>query len=227
VLGTALALGSLAVTAACSSDEPTEAGSSSSTVAEALDAVTAARAALPPVADDQDLPPQDLTSIREVYDDALAGMGLRLTRAALIDLAGGRYEPSPQGRHLALYAEPLEGASPEQYAEGFWTLSAVVTPDVFARWPALESYDICQEPLPEVDDSPEPPPVTQINITRAAAAEVDWDDGTLTDLLVAARRNNEVRLVATAEVRATAVYDAARREAVEIVNGPSPATTAG
>jgi hypothetical protein len=188
--------------------------------------VAIAAALLPAVAEDQTLPPQDLTSIRAVYDEALATMGLRLTRAALIDLTGGRYEPSPDGRHLALYVEPIEpGYTAQQYADRFWTLSALVTPDVFERWPEIESYDICQEPLPEVDDSPEPPPVTQINITRAAAQEVDWVDGDLVELLVAGRSDEDVRLYANRMVRDVPSFVAAT-EAARAATGAGPPITA-
>ena len=126
-------------------------------------------------------------SLRELYDPALAKLGVRMTRAELIDITNSRYEPSNDGRHLAMYVEPIADYSNEQYVNGFWTVSALITPDVFARWPELESYDICQEPLPALDDSPEPFPVTQINITRAAAATIDWQDGDLVDLLTASR----------------------------------------
>jgi hypothetical protein len=171
------------------------------------------------------MPPQDLSSIRRVYDEALATMGLTLTRGALIDLEGGRYEPSPNGRHLALYVEPIEGRTIEEYADAAWTLSALITPDVFARWSGLESYDICQEPLPAVDPSPEPPPVTQLNLTRAAAAGVDWDNGNLATLLAAARTNDDLRMYVNREIRETPVYQAANAEARALTGG-GPVLTA-
>jgi len=166
-----------------------------------------AAARLPAVATDQTLPPQDVNSVRRIYDEAFASMGLRLTRAALIDLEGGRYEPSPDGRHLALYVEPIDPAySTDDYAERLWTLSALVTPDVFERWPELESYDICQEPHPDVNDDPEPPPVTQLNITRPKAALIDWAGGDLVELLIAARTDNDVRVIINRAVRESPVY---------------------
>lgn len=185
-------------------------------------------ALLPPVATDQVLPPQDLTSVRKVYDEALATMGLRLTRAALIDLEGGRYEPSPQGRHLALYVEPLDGAfTTDQYVERLWTLSALVTPDVFERWPGLDSYDICQEPHPDDDDSPEPPPVTQLNITRAEAERIDWAGGDLVELLTAARLDQDVRIIINRAVRESAPYTVAADAAREATGaGDAPVLSA-
>ena len=188
-----------------------------------------ARTELPARAEDQDLPPQDLPSIREVYDDALGTMGLRLTRSTLVDTTDGRYEPSSQGRHLALYVEPLAERDLAAYVEDLWTLSALMTPDVFERWPALESYDICQEPVPSVDDSAEPPPVTQLNLTRAAAESIDWEGGHLADLLVAWRTDPDVALVVGRDLRRTALFqeaDAIARERTSSSgSGPSSSGT--
>jgi hypothetical protein len=187
--------------------------------------IAAAAELLPPISPDQTLPPQDLSSIRKVYDEALATMGLTLTRGALIDLSDGRYEPSPEGRHLALYVEPVDGRTTQEYADAAWTLSALVTPDVFARWSALDSYDICQEPLPEVDPSPEPTPVTQLNLTRDAASRVDWVGGDLTSLLVAARQDTDLRMYVNREIRETPTFVAANAEA-RAITGDAPPLTA-
>ena len=208
----------------CTSDDDTVTAPTTTLTGPAATIATAA-ALLPPIAPDQTLPPQDLSSIRKVYDEALATMGLTLTRGALIDLTGGRYEPSPDGRHLALYVEPIDGRTDEEYAEAAWTLSALITPDVFARWSGLDSYDICQEPLAEVDPSPEPNPVTQLNLTRAAADTVDWTNGSLTDLLVAARQSTDLRMYVNREIRETPIYRAANDEARAIV-GAGPVLTA-
>ena len=55
------------------------------------------------------LPPDDALDLRPLYGDALAEVGMRLTdRGGLIDTSGGGYEPSPTGRHLALYVEPID-----------------------------------------------------------------------------------------------------------------------
>jgi hypothetical protein len=164
---------------------------------------------LPAFDPEQELPPNDVGTLRRLYDPVFETMGLRLTRAALVDVSAGGYEPSDDGTHLALYVEPTGAYSEDDFAAGLWTVSALVTPDVFARWSGLESYDICQEPLPGVDDRPEPFPVTQINITRDDAATIDWDNGDLVELLVAAKANPEIRLIVNREVRASASYQAA------------------
>jgi hypothetical protein len=174
---------------------------------------------------EQQLPPNDVGSLRELYDPALAELGVRLTRAELIDITDSRYEPSNDGRHLAMYVEPTGDYSNEQYVNGFWTVSALITPDVFERWPELESYDICQEPLPAVDDRPEPFPVTQINITRGAASTIDWANGDLVDLLAVSRNNPDLTIVVNRDIRSTPTYmaaDAAARTKAGLNPAPVP-----
>lgn len=203
----------LLIPAACGADAtPTSAPTTAN-------AVSTAAALLPPADRSQTLPPNDLAALRRLYDPALATMGLRLTRGQLIDLSKGSYTPSSTGTHLALYVEPIGEYTDDQYAQALWDLAALVTPDVFARWADLRSYDICQEPLPSVDDDPEPFPVTQVNITREAAATIDWENGSLGDLVRAARSNKDVKLVVSRAVRLSAAYKAA-------VGSADPGTTA-
>ena len=140
----------------------------------------------------------------------------------LYDTTGGGYDPAPNGTHLALYVHPLDQRpDASSYAEGMWATAALVTPDVFARWPGLESYDICQEAadVPE----PQPPAETQVALTREAAAQVDWSGGSLTDLLALARRTTGVTLVTSTAVRDSAPY----RAALARVAGSTPSTTGG
>jgi hypothetical protein len=188
----------------------TSCGSGSTSTSDAVSTTTHAPAdGLPAYDAEQQLPPNDVGSLRRLYDPVLARLGVRLTRGALIDISNDQYVPSNDGRHLALYVEPIADYSTEQYVDGFWSISALITPDVFARWPLLESYDICQEPLPAVDDKAEPFPITQINITRDAAAGVDWEGGDLVDLLALSRTNPDVRIVVNRELRQSAAYLAA------------------
>jgi hypothetical protein len=131
------------------------------------------------------LPPQHAIELEEIYGEALADLGLRLTRrGGLIDRSDGGYVSSPTGRHLALYVEPLDdGHTTDEYIEGIRSV-AVVFADVFERWPALETYDVCQEPPdPNGDQDPEPPPVTQIELTREQAEAIDWDTVSVVDLV--------------------------------------------
>jgi hypothetical protein len=214
----ALATVGVLVASACGSDAGTGSVSPVST--------EPAADGLPPYDGSQQLPPNDVAALRRLYDPALEPLGVRLTRGALIDTSNNRYVPSNEGRHLALYVEPIGAYSNEQYVTGFWEISALITPDVFARWPQLASYDICQEPLPGVDDDPEPFPLTQINLTREAASEIDWENGDLVDLLALSRTNDDVKVIVNRDIRATSAYQAADRAARADVDA-TQGTTAG
>lgn len=170
---------------------------------------TGANEALPPVDEAQALPPVDVTTMRRFYEPLFAPMGLELTRVALIDRSDGGYDPSPTGTHLALYVEPTRAFTDDEFVANLWDLTAAVTPDVFARWSGIESYDICQEPNPGEDDRPEPFPVTQIDVTRQAAAQVDWTTGDLTELLVASRTVPDFTVRVKRTLRENAAYLAA------------------
>jgi hypothetical protein len=129
-----------------------------------------------------DLPPNDRERLAELFDPQLAPLGLRLTRGTLIDAEGG-YRPSNTGRHLAMYVEPTGPYTPAQYAQGIVPSARVFLPAVFERWDQLETFDICQEPVPGTDDRAEPPPVTQLYVTRKEALDIDWGAVRLADLL--------------------------------------------
>jgi hypothetical protein len=199
------ALGALAVaTAGCGSDSG---GSQASPATPTTNQAPAN--GLPAFDAEQRMPPNDVGSLRRLYDPVLEPMGLRLTRGALIDTSNDQYTPSNDGTHLALYVEPTGPYTDEQYIDGFWSVTALITPDVFARWPGIETYDICQEPLPADDDREEPFPVTQINITRAAAATIDWANGDLVDLLFVARTDPDTQIVVNRDIRKNPAYEAA------------------
>lgn len=133
---------------------------------------------------DQHLPPNDFDELAEMFDPQLEELGLRLTRGALVDTTEG-YEVSDTGRHLALYVEPTGDYTAADYAENIVTTAQLFLPDVFERWDRLETFDVCQEPLPGEDDREEPPPVTQLFVSRPDAAEVAWADVTLPELVEA------------------------------------------
>lgn len=137
-----------------------------------------------------DFPPNDVDALAEVYDPMFEVDGLVLTRGALIDRSDGGYETSDTGTHLALYVEPTGDQTDEEYLDLLVDTTARVTPQVFSEWGSVETYDICQEPLPEVDDREEPVPVTQVEITREAAADIDFEALDLAELLAIA--NTEV-----------------------------------
>lgn len=154
----------------------------------------------------QPLPPDTVVGVDAVYGPSLATLGVRLTRAGLYQTSGGGYDRSAQGTHLALYAEPLHAIAADDYTRLTWETSALLTPDVFARWSGLRSYDVCLEPVPGVGDAAEPPAVTQVVVERDAAPGVDWRGGSLTDLLAASRRGPGITVTMDEAVRGTAAY---------------------
>jgi hypothetical protein len=135
--------------------------------------------------EERSLPPNDFEQLADIFDAELKPLGLKLTRGALIDTSNGRYRPSDTGRHLAVYVEPTGEYTTADYAEGIVPSAQVFLPEVFERWDELETFDVCQEPLPGVDDRREPPPVTQLFLSRAEARDLDWKTVTLAELLAA------------------------------------------
>ena len=134
------------------------------------------------------LPPARALDLEPLYGEALASLGMQLTdRGGTIDRADGGYEASPTGRHLALYVEPIDDRTIDEYFDGILDV-ALVFSDVYDRWPDLESYDVCQEPTdPDGTQGPEPLPVTQIELSRAQSDAIDWDTATVEDLVRASR----------------------------------------
>ncbi len=155
-------------------------------------------------------PPDTIAELAEIFDPQLEPLGLRFTRGALIDRSDGGYVPSAEGEHLALYVEPLDGVDYDtaDYVDGVGTVTALVTPYVFDRWSGVETYDICQEPPTEIDDSDAPVPYTQIEIDRESAEAVDWDTAT-TATVIELGRDADLRLVVTPAVRDDPAYGAA------------------
>jgi hypothetical protein len=148
-------------------------------------AVTAGAACASDAGEERSLPPNDFQKLADIFDPQLKPLGLKLTRGALVDTSNGRYRPSDTGRHLAVYVEPTGDYTLADYAEGIVPSAQVFLPLVFERWDELDTFDVCQEPLPGVDDRKEPPPVTQLLVSRAEARELDWNDVSLADLLAA------------------------------------------
>ena len=87
---------------------------------------------------------RDLDEVREVFADDLADLGLRLTdRGGVLERDG--YVASATGTHLALYVAPIGTYSEDDYAAGVLTTARLLGPEIFRRWSALESFDVCQE----------------------------------------------------------------------------------
>lgn len=133
------------------------------------------------------LPPSDLEGVAAIFDPRLAALGLRVARAGLQDPTDG-YAASPSGTHFAVYVEPTGAYSNAQYVDGLLRATRRFLPKVFRRWKGLVSFDVCQEPPPEVDDAEVPAPLTQVWITRGRARALGaWRKFTLTDLFLATR----------------------------------------
>jgi hypothetical protein len=130
------------------------------------------------------LPPAGRKDLVAIFEKKVAPMGLRVTRAALVNLYGER---DPKGSHLAIYVEPTGAYTPDDYLAGTVTVSRVFLPSVFQRWKDLKSFDVCQEPRPEVDDRAVPAPETQVYATRAGVKLVDWPTANLSTMIETSR----------------------------------------
>jgi len=149
-----------------------------------------------------DLPPRTFADLQGIYQPLVDGMGLRLTRAAVIRIK--------TGPHLQLYVEPTGTAiSPQDYLARIVPLAKAIVPDAFAAYPGIATFDICQEPPPGVDDSPEPPPITVLFLTRAQVESVHWDTVTLRDLRKLVQDQAGGELTADANVSALSEWTAA------------------
>jgi hypothetical protein len=159
--------------------------------------------------------PAGLDELREVFAADLAEMGLRLTdRGGVVDVEGG-YTRSATGTHVSVYVEPVGGRSDQEYVDGILATARLVGPEVFARWSAIESFDVCQEPPPAVDDDAEPAPYTRLDMRREPAEALEWDALTLAELLTLARdeAGEGVLLYVGSPIRGSDAFEAALAEA--------------
>lgn len=131
-------------------------------------------------------PPVEAKEFEPLIGEALAGLGLALTnRGGLIDTRNGQYTQSPDGNHVALYAEPVSDShTDDQYIDGILETAKLSAPTIFERWSTIETYDICQE-SPAGRSSYVGVPATQIYMTAEQSAAVDWDTLTLVELIAA------------------------------------------
>ena len=95
-------------------------------------------------------------------------------------------------RDGAIYVEPTGSYDDATYIANVTKIARVFVPSVFRRWRDLESFDVCQEPLPLFGRTAEPPPPkTQVLVTRQGVRRVrDWAHATLTQFLAASARAN-------------------------------------
>ncbi len=171
------------------------------------------------------LPLNKKAVIEKVFESRLDRLGLRLTRGALVDLKTGK--PSAKGTHLAVYVEPTGPYTADDYARRVVAVTRVFAPRSFDMSRGLQSFDVCQEPLPEVDARPEPPPKTKVTMTRDAARKLRWKGLDLSTLLTDAKRlgSRQLSVYAASDVRSTARYQDAivRAQASQTTSPPPPA----
>lgn len=124
------------------------------------------------------VPPDDLGRLRGVVESWLAPSGLVVTRASVRDSATA-------GPHLAVYAEPAEseGWDDQRFLDTVVPSAAAFFPAAFDRWSGIGSADLCLEPTPEENDDEAPPVKTQLVVTRAGSASVDWPGASLAALI--------------------------------------------
>lgn len=147
------------------------------------------------------LPPYEQDDLAALFDPVLAPLGYQVTRASLIDRSTNQVDP--EGDHLAIYLAPLNDTSPDQFAADFPSLVGVFLPFVFNRWPLLRSFDFSQEPFGLANDAP--PSLTTIDLTRDAAAGVDWEGLDLAGIIALNKRSG-ISVWARTAVRESAIW---------------------
>lgn len=207
-IGTGAAVGSVFV-AACSDDDDGE--------GDAATGIPATTTTSTPT----DLPANDEQALKALFDPFLEPIGQKVTRIGLYDLSVG-FELSDTGDHVAIYAEPIdpdgEGWDTARYIEAIAPGMAATAPFVFDTWAGVNSMDLCQEPPQTEAPEPEPPIVTQINLSRADSAFIDWENVTLADLIAARLRSPQTaRASADPTIRQHPDWVAAEEAAAELV----------
>ena len=191
-----LTLGTLSATACGGGDDD---GSSSATT------VTGATDDLPPL---ESLGEDDLAALQAVYGPPLAELDLVVTRGGVVDFR--------DGNHLQLYVEPTTDAAanpPQVYLDRMLTSFQAIIPLLFDAYPDMDSFDLCQEPVPDpgapTTGSGYDEPVTLLLLTREGYESVDdWGAATLEDRFAAAADDLGGHVSASAEVTALPTFPA-------------------
>lgn len=193
----------LAVTAAlaagCGDGTDPEPASAPSTTTEAT-----SPPGLPPL---ESLTEDNLTGLQDLYGPALAPLDLVITRGGVTEYRGGN--------HLALYVVPTGDAAddgPAGYLQRMLPSFTAIRPLLFDAYPELDSFDLCQEPVPDaaaapLPDGQFPPASTFLLLSREGYESVDdWDDADLADLLAAADTDLGGHLGVLPEIEALPEY---------------------
>lgn len=204
--GATLVVGGVTMACSDSDDEPTTAVSTPSTTTTV------------PVGD---LPENDERELKRIFDPLFEPLDQHVTRIGLYDLSQG-FVLDDNGTHMAIYVEPIdpaaEGWDTDKYVEMTVPGMAACTPFLFEKWSGLASMDLCQEP-PQLDaPEEEPPVVTQVQLGRADASFIDWNDATIADFMAAALRSPQTaRVRGDGDIEEHPDWIAARREAPDLV----------
>ena len=153
-------------------------------------AVMLATAACSGDARDELLPPPTVDRLAPILDPLVADLGLKTTRASLLDPLDPTYEGNPEGTHLAMYVAPNEDITFEAFQDNFLPLARIIVPYVFERWPDLESFDICQESYEWSGDKEVAPSVTLLFVKREKVQSIDWEKVSVSDLFEVAEHAN-------------------------------------
>jgi hypothetical protein len=184
--------------------------------------------AAPVAAADAALPPSARKDLVAIFTPKVRALGLRVTRAALVDTANHR---DAHGTHLAIYVEPTGDYTAQDYVDGVVDVTRAFLPYVFTRWKGLRSFDVCQEPGPAVDARREPAPETQVFASRAGSRTIDWSTADLATLVArseAAASTGGARPVAFSVFLAAHLRDSPAYQATVGTTGsgtPEPPTT--
>lgn len=166
-----------------------------------------------------DLPENDERALIELFDPMFEPIGQRVTRIGLYDLSEG-FDLSDTGDHVAIYVEPIDDAEWDtaRYVSAIAPGVAACSPFIFETWAGVNTMDVCQEPSNEEFPEPEPPIVTQVQLSRADSAFIDWDDVELADLIAARLRSPQTaRVAANDDVEADPTWIAAEEAARELI----------
>lgn len=165
------------------------------------------------------LPENDEQALKDLFDPMFEPIGQRVTRIGLYDLTLG-FELSDTGDHVAIYVEPIDDAEWDtaRYVAAIAPGMAACTPFIFDTWSGVASMDLCQEPSNEEFPEPEPPIVTQFQLSRADAGLIDWNTVELADLIAARLRSpTTARAAANDDIESHPDWMAAEEAARDLI----------
>ncbi len=172
------------------------------------------------VSPSSDPPPRSKAALVREFGPGVERLGLRITRAGLFELAGAT-DYTEKGRHLAVYVEPLGSADIESYVATVDRLAKVFLPEVFDRLPQIDTFDVCQEPPPGVDDREEPRVFTRLLIKRSEVAAIDWETIDARGMLAAAlRAPTSINFALAPEVESSPAWQRIVNEAMKGTGRP-------